>query len=333
MLLLQVLRSRMPPKTAGRGGRGAPAKRGRRGGSFGRSASVGGGAYAAPRRFSKIRKAPSSGMRPNYGKKLMRPTVAKIERPFVKRNVRESHFTYTAVPNPNVPGTNMLTPLNIRVPDLVWGQYTQGFDVSQITSLLLKSRNVMCNMRITMPKQTQAPQPYQFRIVQGFVKSCITGAQMASTAGTSGLQDGIHFAFNTATAYDNYVNQVVQDSIGVQAGDPDFTGPIDARRVHVVEDEMMTVSPESTDTQGNMIYRTRQKVINWKTNTKMRLYASTQNMGPAVPNIGDIAWTPLNNPSLWTPFIAVILQNNQDYTVDADGPRIDYTWTHYWTDC
>lgn len=156
---------------------------------------------------------------------------------------------------------------------------------------------------------------------------------MSSTAGSSGMQDGIHFGFDTVTAYDNYANQVVQDSIGVQQGNPDFTGPIDSRRVHVIEDEMMVVAPESTDTQGNMIYRTKQKVINWKTNTKMRLYASTQNMGPAVPNIGDVAWTPLNNPSLWTPFIAVILQNNQDYTVDADGPRVDYTWTHYWTDC
>lgn len=147
------------------------------------------------------------------------------------------------------------------------------------------------------------------------------------------MQDGIHFNFTPADAFDNYCLQVLSDSTGVQLGDADYTGAIDRRRVHVIEDQFMTVAADTVDANGHMVYRNPIKVCNWKTNTKMRLYATTANGGPAPPNLGDVAWCPINNPDLWTPFVAVILQNNTDYTVDADKPRIDYTWTHYWTDC
>jgi len=314
----------MPPKRSGGGARPAFKRA--------RTAVGGGGAGGNPRSRIYKKSGPKSGMTSSYGKALTRPTVSKIERPFVKRNVRESHYDWQLVPAAGGMG-NILTPINMRTPDLVWGTFTQGFDVSQTTSLLLKSRNVMCNMRFTMPKTTTAVQPYQFRIVQGFVKSGLTGLQMDSTVGSSGMQDGIHFNFQPNSAFDNYCLQVLSDSTGVQLGDADYTGAIDRRRVHIIEDQFMTVVADTVDTNGYMVYRNPIKVCNWKTNTKMRLYATTQNAGPGVPNPGDVAWCPINNPDLWTPFVAVILQNNTDYTVDADKPRIDYTWTHYWTDC
>lgn len=314
----------MPPKRAG-GGRGPRLKRTR--------TAVGGGGAGGNRRRSRVlKKAPKSGMTSTYGTALTRPTVSKIERPFVKRNVHQSHFDWPLTAAAGG-GGNIASPINMRVPDLVWGSFTQGFDVSQITSLLLKSRNVMVNLRFTMPKQTSAVQPYQFRIVQGFVKSGLTGMHMESTAGVSGMQDGILFNFDAPTAYDAYCSQVFNDSIGVQQGNGDYTGAIDRRRVHIIEDQFMTVSPETVDANGHMVYRNPIKVCNWKTNTKMRLYATTNGGGPAPPNPGNVAWCPINNPDLWTPFVAIILQNNTDYTVQADMPRIDYTWTHYWTDC
>lgn len=233
-----------------------------------------------------------------------------------------------------MPGMNpVLTPVMVRTPDFVWGDYSRGFDTKQITSSQVRSRNVTCLLRIKMPEATLAPQPYQFRIIQGFVKSCITGQTMSSTQGASGMDDGIALNFIPHTAYDDYALQVLNDNIGTTNGNANYRGVVNSNQIHVVSDFLTTVAADGTrenpQVPGQQLMQFNRQVertLNWRTNTTMKLfpYSIDANI-PAVPNL-----TPINNPRLWTPFVAVMILNNDKYTVQADTPLVDLTWSHYW---
>jgi hypothetical protein len=100
-----------------------------------------------------------------------------------------------------------------------------------------------------------------------------------------------------------------------------------------VSDQNITVAADGTRENpavpGQTVMQFNREVVrtfNWRTGNNMKLYPySVDGNIPAVPNL-----TPVNNPKLWTPFVAVVLLNASDYTVQADSPLMDLTWSHYW---
>lgn len=295
---------------------------------------VGGGPAAAAQGLIQLRRrrtgVKSGARRSGYGKRLVRVPRGLPTAVAVKRNV----FTQADLPFVLMPGMQpQLTPVMVRTPDYVWADYSRGFDTKQVTSSQIRSRNVTCMMRVKMPEATTAPQPFQFRVIQGFVKSSITGKTMSSTAGNSGMDDGICLNFIPHTAFDDYCLQVLQDNIGTTNGDPNFRGLVNSNQIHVVSDTTSTIAADGTrenpavpGQQLMQFNREINRTFNWKTAMSMKLFPYSINGNiPAVPNL-----TPINNPRLWTPFVAVMILNNDKYTVQADSPLIDFTWSHYW---
>ena len=268
-----------------------------------------------------------------YGSSLTRSKSARAPvRTAIKRNV----FTQTLPWELDVtdPMNPILKKLLVRTPDYVWGDYSRGFDTIQVTGTQIRSRNAVCAMRIQMPQATTAPQPFQFRIVQGFVKSCIIGKELASTQGTSGMFDGVVKNFTPHTAYDEYCHQVFKDNIGTTNGNANYRGLVNNNQIHVITDSSITIAAdgvrENPAVPGQMLMqynREIQRKFNWKTQMPMKLfpYSINADVPAGTPNM-----TPVNNPKLWTPFLAVIILNNTEYTVAADKPTVDLTWSHYW---
>lgn len=319
----------MPPKR-NRSGRRPRAKRYKTTVGY-----IAGGPAAAAQGLILLRRRRTgvkSGAQKSYGKRLVRvPRAMAAPATAVKRNVfTQGDLDFWDETDPMNP---YMMQLFLKTPDYVWGDYSRGFDTKQITSSQIRSRNVTCQMRLKMPQATIAPQPYQFRIVQGFVKSCIVGQPMSSTAGANGMDDGILHNFLVHTAYDRHARQVFGDNIGTTNGQANFRGLINAGQVQVLYDSNVTVAADGTrenpQVPGQMLMQFNREVIrtfNWKTATNMKLYPYSPNGAiPAIPNL-----TPINNPKLWTPFVAVILLNAADYGVVADSPRVDLTWSHYW---
>lgn len=275
---------------------------------------------------------PRSGLRySGYGRKLQRYGRARSSAvTAVKRNV----FTQPDLEYPLLPAPGAgLSPVMVRTPDFVWGDFSRGFDTKQVTSSHIRSRNVTCALRIKMPEATTAVQPFQFRIIQGFVKSSITGKTLSSTQGNSGMDDGCVLNFQPHTAFDDYCLQVLIDNIGTTNGEANYRGLINSSQIQVLADQTVTVAAEGTRAdpavpgQQLMLFNreiTRQ--MNWSTQRNMKLFPYSINGNlPDVPNL-----TPVNNPGLWTPFVSVIILNADKYTVAADSPKVDLTWSHYW---
>ena len=95
----------------------------------------------------------------------------------------------------------------------------------------------------------------------------------------------------------------------------------------------MQIASVNTDTMGAFVYPTFTKTYNFKTMSNMRLLASTS--GAALPqdslNIKLVPLVPLNNPQLWTPCVAMMVLNGEDYKAATDQPKINFTESHYWT--
>jgi hypothetical protein len=331
---VQVLRSGMPPKRA-RSGRKPRAKRYKRSivEDLAVMDAVMGGPAAAAQGLIQLRRRRTgvkSGARKSYGRKLVRPSRVPVATAAVKKQVftqADLDFWDQAAMQP------AMLQLKCRTPDYVWADYSRGFDVKQVISSQIKSRNITCQMRLKMPQATTAPQPYQFRIIQGFVKSSITGKTLSSTVGQSGMDDGIVLNFLVHTAYDDYARQVLADNVGTTNGTSNFRGLVNSNQILTVTDQNITVAADGTRENpavpGQTVMQFNREIIrtfNWKTGNNMKLYPySVDGNIPAVPNL-----TPVNNPRLWTPFVAVILLNHTDYTVQADSPLMDLTWSHYW---
>jgi len=278
------------------------------------------------------RRAPrSKTRRGGYGRRLTRIPRGVPRAVAVKRNVFDQIDLQFPLDQTGM--TPKLTPVMVRSPDFVWGDYSRGFDTKQVTSSQIRSRNVTAALRIKMPEATLAVQPFQFRIIQGFVKSSITGKTMSSTAGNSGMDDGIVLNFQPHTAYDDYALQVLIDNIGTTNGDANYRGVVNSNQIHVISDFNTTVAADGTRENplvpGEMLMQYNRQVertLNWKTGMNMKLFPYSINGNiPQVPNL-----TPVNNPRLWTPFVAVMILNNDKYTVQNDTPNIDITWSHYW---
>ena len=69
--------------------------------------------------------------------------------PLVHRSVYPNAFN-AVWPLLAGPG-NHLDPLQVLVPDKTWGRYTRGFDINQVTSSGIRSRNCTMNLEIKFP--------------------------------------------------------------------------------------------------------------------------------------------------------------------------------------
>ena len=97
---------------------------------------------------------------------------AKYAQPLVHRNVlRAPAVNWIAAAHPNVGlyGSMVFTP------DVTWGRYGRGFDINQVTSMGIRSRNCTLDMRVQFPKVGTAPQPFQFRVIQCWIKCPVVG--------------------------------------------------------------------------------------------------------------------------------------------------------------
>lgn len=220
-----------------------------------------------------------------------------------------------------------LQPLQVSVPQDVWGNYTRGFDVAQVTSLAMWSRNCTCRVVLQPPPKSTAPQAYQFRVVTGFCKRQLNQV-MHSTAGTSGMSDGLIYSFDP-DQWTSLVEATLNDFVGTTNGNLDPAGAFDRTAFHVLTDQNLTISADATDAGGSTYYPSRVLNYNFATKKTMRLYPYSQSAG--VPQSGQPdGYTPCNNPTLWIPFVAMLCPNFSQFTGDEDRPKIQTTWAHYW---
>lgn len=251
---------------------------------------------------------------------------AKYAQPLVHRSIRSDAYVWPLNGPGLAPG---LAPLRVLVPEKTWGQYTRGFDIPQVTSNGVRSRNCTMRVRIQLPKAGAAAQPYQLRIVQCWIKTSIE-APLTSTAGTSGMFDGLVLNFNPDTAWDARAHTVFSDSVGNTNGDGSINGNISTDRIKVLEDSVHTMASSNVDSAGAFVYPTYDRLFNFKTMTNMRLYPTTD--GAAIPaDPANIKLCPVNNQRLWIPCVAMMILNAGDYIGAADQPGVSVTESHYWT--
>lgn len=248
---------------------------------------------------------------------------ANVARPLVNRMLHNSTGYWAQAPGVG------LNALQVAVPERTWGQFTRGFDIPQVNSNGIHSRNVTMRVQIQFPKAADAAQPYQLRIVQCWIKSSIEAA-LTSTVGTSGMYDGIVLNFDPNTAWEARASQVFGDSIGNELGDGRTTGNISSDRVKVISDTTRSFTAAVTDPAGKYVYPTYDRTFNFKTGQFMKLYPSTA--GAAIPaDPLNIKMVPVNQQRVWIPCIAMMVLNGGDYQGESDRPHISLTESHYWT--
>lgn len=268
-------------------------------------------------------RVPRSG-KYNSQKKLQRKqTVPRAPKAFAHRHMVER----TEVQWPLLPAGSPLpaglTPLLVSVPHQVWADYMRGFDTQQVTSSAIFSRNLTCRLELQPPTKAGAAQAYQFRIIQGYVKRQLVKA-LADTSGNTGMNDGIALNFNPSQ-FEAEALQCCEDFIGVNQGVGSGKGAVDRMQIQVISDSNIVIAPDSVSA-GDTYYPSKVLNYNWATKKTMRLYPySNDGNIPAVPNL-----TPINNPGLYIPFIAMFCNNRTDFQSDADRPTFQMTFTHYW---
>lgn len=237
--------------------------------------------------------------------------------------------TWQLVP-PQQGGATHLTPMITLTPSQSWGRYFPGFDVSQVNSLGVRSRNVTMNVAVQFPGAGKSPKPYQLRVIQGWVKQPVVGVNMTSTAGVSGMSDGIALNFDPTVVFKDHVFQTMFDNIGTTIGQLDGRGNVNSDNVKVISDTQHLITNTSVTPGGDYVFPTFNRVYNFRTGKRMRLYPFTT--GGAIPASGlPDGYSPFNNPGLWIPAIALIMLNYNDYTADDDRPQVYVQQSHYWT--
>lgn len=269
-------------------------------------------------------RVPRSGKYKNQKSLKRKQFVPRAPKAFAHRNmVERAEVTWPLVPGGS-PIPAGLTPLLVSVPHECWGNYMRGFDTQQVTSSAIFSRNVTCRLELQPPVKAGAAQAYQFRIVQGYVKRQLVNP-LADTSGNTGMNDGIALNFSP-TKFEDEALQCCEDFIGVNQGVGSGKGAVDRMQIQVITDSNIVIAPDTTDSAGQTYYPTKVLNYNWATKKTMRLYPfSTDGNIPAVPNL-----TPINNPGLYIPFIAMFCNNRTDFLGDADRPKFQMTFTHYW---
>lgn len=187
-------------------------------------------------------------------------------------------------------------------------------------------------IRVQFPQGSTNSKPYELRIIQGWCKQPLVGKKMSSAAGTTGMNDGICLNFDpNGTAegsYTAHVRNILNDNLGTQNGNQDVKGVVNSQSIKVISDQKRTMMPQVAD-DGSYSFGTYDQVFNFKTGQYMRLFPFTA--GAAIPQSGlPDGLTPINNPKLWIPFVALCLLNYSEYTVAAERPIINADYNHFW---
>lgn len=223
-----------------------------------------------------------------------------------------------------------LSPMITITPTQSWARYFSGFDISQINSLAVRSRNVSMSIAVQFPGAGKSPKPYQLRVIQGWVKQPVVGVNLSPTTGTSGMSDGIALNFDPTVVFKDHVYQTMVDSVGTTVGMIDGRGNVNADNVRVISDTQHMITNTSVTPGGDYVFPTFNRVFNFRTGVKMRLYPFTTQGAIPASGLPD-GYTPINNAGLWIPVVALIMLNFNDYTADADRPQVYAQQSHYWT--
>lgn len=266
----------------------------------------------------------------SMGKRFtQRPAKGRLAYPVTQRKIHHEAWLWPLLQNPNAaPGVLMLTPIIVKTPDTVSRMFTRGHDISQVNSMAVMSRNISANLSVIAPRTSAVAEPIRLRIVQGYTKMPVRG-DLKSSVGTSGAFDGVVTEFDPEVAYEDLAYEVFRDAIGNTLGLPDPSGNIQRETVHIVSDRITNMTAE-TVTGGTVYFKPLQANYNWK-GGRMRLYPYVKNDDAS--SYDGSAVTPVNNPNLWTPFIAISVINFSSFKVAADQPTISLTWSHYWNNC
>ena len=150
--------------------------------------------------------------------------------------------------------------------DKVARQFTGGFDISQVNSMAIMSRNISCNITITAPDITAVGKPFQFRSVQGYSKMPVI-VDLHSVTDVSGAFDGIVINFNPETVYETATYDTFRDTIGNTLGVLDPT----CNRIRPTSFRTGLRMTAETSAGGTTYFRTFQNNFNIK-GGRMRLY-------------------------------------------------------------
>lgn len=268
----------------------------------------------------------------------MRPAVSRtVQAPLVKRKIAiDAHRQLPLVPA-GLPNAGKVTPLTVDVPAGAWTDYTRGFDINQVTSSAIRSKNITCKYCLLMPDQTTIVQPLQIRVIAGFVKLPFI-VPLHNVAGISGAYDGVatmqdptDIGPQTAgSKFTEHAFDVVRDSLGTTSGFVNVNGNVSSETIKVISDRHYNMEPSAVSEEGGAYFPNIEFTMNWKTNNRMRLYPYVTGDDP--DTYDGAALAPVNNPGLWVPFIATVIVSFEAMTKDADRPTLGMTWTHYWAD-
>ena len=152
----------------------------------------------------------------------------------------------------------------------VWADYTRGFDVSQVTSSMIRSRNITAHLTLQMPDNTDVALPFQFRIIHGFTKFPVV-ADIHSATGTGGAYDGIVPNFAPNEKYQDNANLTLGDAIGISNGNYNVRGNCRTDTVRVLGDKTVTFTAE-TVSDGAVYFPSKSLNYAWNANKRMKLY-------------------------------------------------------------
>ena len=103
------------------------------------------------RRRRPVRR-PRSGTKTWSNRPTARPTV--LSHVVQRKQVPTALVKWALLPNsPQNPGPHLL-PLYCQVPNVAWTNYTRGFDVSQVTSSAIRSKNITAHLSTTQSRST-----------------------------------------------------------------------------------------------------------------------------------------------------------------------------------
>lgn len=268
----------------------------------------------------------------------MRPAVSRtIQAPLVKRKIAvDAHRKIPLVPA-GAPNAGSVSPLTVDVPADAWTNYGRGFDINQVTSSAIRSKNVTCKYCLLMPDQTTIVQPLQIRVIAGFVKLPFL-APLHNVSGIGAAYDGVatmqrpqDTGPRTAGGrFTDHAFEVVRDGLGTTSGIVNVSGNVSSETIKVISDRHFNMEPSAVSEEGGAYYPNVEFSMNWKTDARMRLYPYVEGTDPQTYD--GYALAPVNNPGLWIPFIATVIVNFEVMTKEADRPTLGMTWTHYWAD-
>ena len=187
------------------------------------------------------------------------------------RKVLHEGFEWPLItnPNPTVPaGTQMLNPIIVKTPDAVARQFTRGFDISQVTSSAIMSRNITAALSTTAHDQTAVGLPVKIRLVHGYSKMPVAG-DLHSVTSTGGAFDGVVITFDPLIKYEEAAFDTFRDSIGNTNGVPDPKGNIQRETISVVSDRDLNMTAE-TALGGTIYFKPEQSNYTWKGGRQVR---------------------------------------------------------------